>query len=395
MTTLRLTESNHRSPFQRSTLNALALCCFALAPTPNAFGVVPPPDGGYPGANTAEGQSALFSLTTGVHNTALGFQALFRNTTGSTNTASGAQALLNNTTGFRNTAAGFSALFTNTTGFENTAIGLQALYRNTTGNTNTATGVRALHDNTTGSRNTASGYQALFGNGAGTSNTATGELALYGNITGNNNTAIGAVALVSNLVGNNNIALGYGAGSAITAGNFNIDIGNGGVFDESNTIRIGDSNQSTCFIAGIRGVTTINNNAIPVLIDSAGQLGTASSARRYKTDIKPIDTASESILALKPVSFRYKIHKDSARQFGLIAEDVAQVSPDLVIYEADGKPYTVRYDAVNAMLLNEFLKEHQKVQELEKQVEKLTAGLQKVSDQLELNKSTPQIVNSQ
>jgi Chaperone of endosialidase len=148
----------------------------------------------------------------------------------------------------------------------------------------------------------------------------------------------------------------------------------------------------SCFISRIRGVTTVNNDAIPVLIDSAGQLGTASSSRRYETDIKPIDTASESILALKPVSFRYKVHKTRTPQFGLIAEDVAEVNPNLVIYDRDGKPYTVRYDAVNAMLLNEFLKEHRNVEQLEKQIEALTTGLQKVISQLEMSKPAQQTV---
>jgi hypothetical protein len=166
---------------------------------------------------------------------------------------------------------------------------------------------------------------------------------------------------------------------------------------------------SRAFIAGIRGVTTGNNDAVAVVIDSAGQLGTVSSSIRYKTDIKPIEKASESILALQPVSFRYKAHNDTTPNFGLIAEEVAKVNPDLVIYDADGKPYTVRYDAVNAMLLNEFLKEHKafleeqhKVQELEanavrqqKEIAALTTGLQRVSAQLETSPPTRHIVVNQ
>jgi hypothetical protein len=376
-----------------------ALVCFALVQ--NTQAVSPPPDGGYPGSNTAEGQSALFSLTTGVHNTALGFQALFRNTTGNVNTASGSEALLNNTTGFRNTAAGFAALSSNTTGFENTAIGLQALYRNTTGNTNTATGVQSLYSNTTGGENTANGYLALFGNTTGLYNTAIGARALYVNMTGNNNTAVGDNALVSNFLGNNNIALGVGAGGLITDGEFNIDIGNTGVFDESNTIRIGDSNQSSCFIAGIRGETTQNADAIPVVIDSAGQLGTASSSRRFKKEIKPMNKASEAVLALEPVTFRYKSDKKDTPQFGLIAEEVAKVNPDLVVRDKNGEIYTVRYDAVNAMLLNEFLKEHKKTEKLEATVASLiatvkeqAAQIQRVSAQLEASRSAPQVTNS-
>jgi hypothetical protein len=190
------------------------------------------------------------------------------------------------------------------------------------------------------------------------------------------------------------------------------NLAGGNVTTAHGVICIGANVTDTCFIGNIRGTTTQNNDAIPVLIDSAGQLGTASSSRRYKTDIKPMDKASESILALKPVSFRYKVHKDITPQFGLIAEQVAEINPNLVIYDADGKPYTVRYDAVNAMLLNEFLKEHRRVQELEatvaqqrkdseatavrqqKQIDALTAGLQKVSAQLEASRSAPQVADS-
>jgi Chaperone of endosialidase len=189
-----------------------------------------------------------------------------------------------------------------------------------------------------------------------------------------------------NTAGSGNIAMGFQAGLGVTVANHVISIDAAGA-DVSDT----------CFIGDIRGVTTQNNNAIPVLIDSAGQLGTASSSRRYKTDIKPMNKASQSILALKPVSFRYKVRKDSTPQFGLIAEEVAEVNPDLVIYDSDGKPYTVRYDAVNAMLLNEFLKAHRRMAEQDKRIDELTAQLkeqaaqiQKVSAQLELAKSATQ-----
>jgi len=391
---------------------ALPLLLTWLTVLPRAQAVTPPPDGGYPGSNTAEGQSALFSLTTGVHNTALGFQALFRNTMGSTNMASGSQALQNNTTGFRNTAAGFSALFSNTTGFENTAIGLQALYGNTTGNTNTATGVQAMYSNSSGGRNTAIGYQALFTNSVALYNTAIGAQALYRNLTGNNNTAVGDGALGSNFLGNNNIALGVAAGNLITDGEFNIDIGNIGVFDESNTIRIGDpAFQTAAFIAGITGVNE-GGTISAVYINSEGQLGTQppASSRRYKKEIKPMDKVSEAILALKPVTFQYKSDNKGVPQYGLIAEEVAKVNPGLVLADTEGKPYTVRYDAVNAMLLNEFLKEHRKVEEQqgtitelrkelqanaarqEKQIEALTAGLQKMRAEVEVLKPAAQTV---
>jgi hypothetical protein len=229
---------------------------------------------------------------------------------------------------------------------------------------------------------------ALFHNSTGTQNTADGAFALFSNTTGSTNTANGFAALSANTTGSNNIALGFNAGTGITLADYVIAIGTAGA-DVSNS----------CFIGQIRGVTTQNANAIPVLIDSAGQLSTQSSSRRYKTDIKPMDKASEAILALKPVRFRYKTHTDSTPQFGLIAEEVAEVNPDLVVRDADGEIYTVRYDAVNAMLLNEFLKEHkafveeqQTVQDLKKQVAELTAGLQKVSAQLELSKIALQTV---
>jgi hypothetical protein len=263
--------------------------------------------------------------------------------------------------------------------------------------------------------NTALGVNALASNTEGGSNTAVGggdneivSAALGHNTTGSGNTAIGRSALGVNTTGSFNIALGNSAGESLTTGNFNIDIGNDGVADEANTIRIGTpfnpsptpaSGQNKAFVAGIRGIATGNNDAIPVVIDSAGQLGTMSSSRRFKTEITPMDEASEAILALRPVTFRYKTNVKGKPQFGLIAEDVAQVNPDLVVRDKDGQIYTVRYDAVNAMLLNEFLKEHKTVQEqgatiarLQKQVAALTAGLQKVSAQLELSKSAPQTV---
>ena len=254
------------------------------------------------------------------------------------------------------------------------------------------TGAQALYSNTTGAGNTANSSFALFHNTTGNNNTATGSQALQNNTTGAGNTAYGDSALFNNTTGALNTALGLGAGSGVTTANNVIAIGTGGA-----------NVSNTCFIGNIFGVTTQNANAIPVLVDSAGQLGTASSSRRFKKEIKPMDSASESILALKPVAFYYKSDKRETPQFGLIAEEVAKVNPDLVVRDENGEIYTVRYDAVNAMLLNEFLKEHGKVQELEatvsnqqKQIEALTAGLQKVSAQLELNKAAPQtVVNNQ
>ena len=217
---------------------------------------------------------------------------------------------------------------------------------------------------------------------------------------GDFNTAVGNSALLSNTTGSSNIALGASAGITITAGDRNIDIGNTGVAADTDTIRIGTI-QTRTFIAGIRGVTTGNNNAVPVFIDSNGQLGTTSSSRRFKKEIKPMNSTSEAILALKPVTFHYKSDKTNTPQFGLIAEDVAAVKPDLVVRDENGEIYTVRYEAVNAMLLNEFLKEHSTVQELKNEIAALTATvkeqaaqIQKVSAQLEASKPAPQVVNN-
>jgi len=373
-----------------SSVFFVALACFAVFPRAQA--VVPAPDGGYPGRNTAEGENALFSLTTGASNTAIGFIALASNTTGDFNTAEGSNALVTNTTGFQNTATGANALFSNTTGSENTANGVNTLFRNTTGFQNAATGVQALFSNTTGFHNAAAGFQALFSNTTGNHNTADGDNALVHNTTGVLNTAVGGHALDQNITGSSNVALGFQAGFNIT-GNGNVCIGENifGVAGESNVTRIGNIG------------STAQANGVFVTVGAGGKLGFQVSSRRYKDDIKPMDKASEALFALKPVSFRYKQEIDPARSpdFGLIAEDVATVNPDLVARDEDGKIVTVRYQAVNAMLLNEFLKEHRKVEDLEanaarqqKQIEALTAGLQKVSAQLEASKPAPQVVQN-
>jgi hypothetical protein len=376
------------------SLLALGVVCIRFSPLVQA--VVPAPDGGYPGGNTAEGQAALFTLTSGAFNTAVGFLSL-RSTTdadfntaigagallanaASSNTATGAAALLSNTTGNVNTANGAFALFSNTGGNFNTASGFSALSNNTTGFENTATGVQALESNTIGSNNTANGFSALSNNTMGSQNTATGFQALFQN-TGALNTATGSSALANNTSGSNNIALGVGAGGSVTTANHVIAIGHPGA-------NVDDS----CFIGQVRDAV-VAPDAAQVLIDSAGKLGTTSgSSRRFKEQIKPMNKVSEAILALKPVTFHYKSDNTNTSQFGLIAEEVADVDPNLVVPDKEGKPYTVRYDAVNAMLLNEFLKEHREVQELKKQVAALTAGLQKVSAQLELSKSAPETV---
>ena len=429
---LLTTNRMSRSPFRNGLfLVSLVLAWCALSPQTEA--VSPPPDGGYPGNNTAEGTDALFSLTTGPDNTAIGFDALYSNTTGDSNTAVGSGALMGNTTGFRNTAVGYAALGSNTTGERNTATGRAALANNTTGTHNTASGQNALFANSTGiqntatgtftlvfntigNQNTAEGYGAMLFNTTGNQNTGTGYFAVYQNTTGNNNTGHGYSALLNNTTGAGNIALGSFAGSNLTTGDNNIDIGNAGVADEAGTIRIGTAGTHTAtFIAGIRGTKVAKG--LHVVVGQDGQLGTKPSSKRFKTEIKPMDKASEAILALKPVTFHYKKEFDPEQtpEFGLVAEEVERVNPDLVVRDAKGEVYTVRYDAVNAMLLNEFLKQHRIVQELKStvakqaaaiarqekemqtviaRVEKQSLQLQRVSAQVELSKLAPQTASN-
>jgi len=346
--------------------------------------------------NTASGYGALESNTTGAYNTANGYGALFSNTTGDANTANGVNALVNNTTGFQNTANGVNALFSNTTGTNNTAEGVQALNSNTTGYDNTAYGLNALYSNTTGNYNTANGVSALALNTTGHDNTANGRNALYYNTTGNWNTAEGLNALLHN-TGSSNIGFGVNAGINLTTGSGNVCVGTNvfGVAGESNTTRIRNVYSSVAF-------------GRAVYVNSDNKIGTLVSSRRFKNEIKPMDKASEAILALKPVTFRYKkeIEPNSAIMFGLIAEEVEKVDPELVTRNDKGEVETVRYEAVNAMLLNEFLKEHRTVEELkstvakqeatitqqQKQIKALTATVRGVSDQIQLSKSAPQMI---
>ena len=374
----------------------LALVCFGLLPTMQA--VTPAPDGFYPAANTAEGRDALLNLTSGIGNTALGHKALLNNTTGSGNVGTGHTTLLSNTMGNNNTANGFQALFSNVSGTGNTATGSAALFSNTTvgalsGDNNTAVGFEALTSNTTGHSNTAVGSQALLDN--------------QGNLitTGHSNTAVGFQALLHNQ-GNFNIALGNGAGDFVVNAINVICIGADGA----------DVNNS-CYI---RNIWQQPGGSQAVFVNAAGKLGFQVSSRRFKDEIKAMEQASEILYDLKPVSFRYKPEIEPTRPlgFGLIAEEVEEISPDLVTRDGNGQVSTVRYDAVNAMLLNEFLKEHRTVQELksaavkqeamiasqQKQIEALKSGLQKVSAQLaaaspsggglEASKPATQVVNN-
>jgi hypothetical protein len=430
-------------------LESVTLGAFALAPLVQA--VVPAPDGGYPGFNTAEGQNALLSLDTNTglgntavgwfslksnvgasfntgigtgtlvlntadQNTAVGAAALLLNTAGESNTAVGVTALLNNTTGSGNSAFGWGALAANTAD-ANTAVGLNALLNNTTGGTlgnilaydlgpNVAVGAGALRDNTIASANTAVGfqalrnfttgpvgfeqlgactavgfqalandtggaanscfgYQALFSNSGGTRNTAIGLRALYNNTTGFANVAVGEGALSNNTQGIGNIALGLEAGSGVTTADHVICIG-----------VAGHDVDGSCYIGNIYG-QPVQLGDVPVMVDSNQKLGTTTSSRRFKRDIKPIAKASEAILALNPVTFHYANDVENTPRFGLVAEDVADVDPALVVRDKDGEIYSVRYEAVNAMLLNEFLKEHTKVEQQSERLEDQTFQIQK------------------
>jgi hypothetical protein len=371
-----------------AALAVLALVWFGLSSTARA--ITPSPDGGYADSNTAEGTNALFNFTgvfpnNGPENTAIGFEALYHNTTGD-----------------HNTAVGAGALFSNTAGAGNTALGHDTLNRNT-GSHNTATGGGALTSNTSGHDNSASGRHALTLNNSGSYNTGDGEY-----------------ALASSTSASQNIALGYGAGFRLTTGGNNIDIGNlGSVATEANSIRIGNpvtvvypdgvthAAQTKTYIAGL---TTAVTGSTVVVNATTHQVGMMPSSARFKDEIKPMNEASEAILALKPVTFRYKkdIDPDRTQQYGLVAEEVEKVNPNLVVDDKEGKPYSVRYDQVNAMLLNEFLKEHKafiaaqdKVDKLEATVATLVATvkeqaaqIQKVSAQIELSKAAPQTVKN-
>jgi hypothetical protein len=416
-------------PTRLLSITAL-LSLAALGPIARA--VVPPPDGGYPNFNTAEGQKALFSLTSGAGNAAVGAFSLFADTQGSFNTATGAgtlllntadqntamgaAALLNNTTGgtfagtFGNTdvgpnvAVGALALGQNTTGGANTALGYQALGNMTLGNANqnnggfsTAVGFKALASADTssggfaGTSNDAFGYEALTKNTTGNFNVGIGNRALLNNTTGGSNVAVGQAALFNNTTGEENTALGVDAGLLATTGGGNVYVG-------ANVLGV-DGETGHTYIAN---VNTTPVNGITVVVDSnTGLLGHVSSSRRYKEDIQPMDQASETLFSLKPVTFRYKKEVDQSQSldYGLIAEEVAQIDPNLAVHNKDGQIESVRYNAVNAMLLNEFLKEHRTVLELKKEITALSAmvkaqaaQIQNVSAEVAMSRSASQQV---
>ncbi|HEV8619159.1 MAG TPA: tail fiber domain-containing protein [Candidatus Udaeobacter sp.] len=358
--------------------------CVGLVPIPKAFGT--DTDGALPSGNNADGIGVLTSLTSGAWNSGFGYQALNQDTIGSLNTATGLRALFNNTEGNANTANGMMALFSNTTGENNVAVGAQALVFNIDGDFNTAVGTQALTSNTSGSFNTANGAGALFSNTEGSGNTANGFGALVSNTTGALNTALGAFS-----------------GNGVTTANNVICIG-----------ADGENVDDSCYIGQIYSNVQpiVGTDPDSVTINSSGRLGRGNvSSRRYKHDIMPMEKASEALYALKPVSFRYNKEYDATQTlaFGLIAEEVAEVYPDLVGRNSSGEPESVRYEQINAMLLNEFLKEHRKVEEQQatitelkkelqfkfaeqqKQIKALASGLEKVSAQLEVNKLAPQM----
>jgi Chaperone of endosialidase len=306
--------------------------------------------------NSAFGSNALALSTTGSFNVALGELAMFSNTTGDNNTAVGTEALSSNTTGVENNVSGVLALQANTTGSRNNAAGAYAMYSNTTSSDNNAMGYKAMYGNTTGTLNNAVGNFSLIANTTGSNNSAVGYAALYRNTTGSNNNAQGFYALQSNTTGNNNIAIGPYAGNYITGSN-NIDIGNRGVAADSAVIRIGASNTA----AYIAGITNSQITGAPVYVSASGQLGVLASSERYKTSIAIMGAGTERLKELRPVTFHLKSSPHGALQYGLIAEEVAKVYPELVIKDDAGSIQGVRYDELAPMLLNEMQHQQQNI----------------------------------
>ncbi|MDO8433884.1 MAG: tail fiber domain-containing protein [Candidatus Binatus sp.] len=327
------------------------------------------------GDNTATGAQTLSFNTTGSFNTASGHSALFNNISGGDNTASGFQTLFDNTTGANNTATGAEALTFNTTGSLNTATGVGALEFNTTGANNSATGVGALTFNTSGRNNTAQGANTLYNSSTGIQNTASGAQALYNNTTANFNTADGVQALFKNTTGQSNTAIGFQAGFFLTTGSNNIDLGNRGVAADAATIRLGtQGTQTATFIAGIAGSSVTGSD---VVVNGSGRLGIIVSSARYKRDIHDMGTSTDALMKLHPVTFIYKGDQQGVRQYGLVAEEVDQVYPELVVHDPDGKVESVRYSMLSSMLLNELQKETRKNQEQADRIARLEANHQR------------------
>jgi hypothetical protein len=361
-----------------------ALVCFGLCQQVQSATDTPDP-GPLTSSNTADGQSALGNLTTGLYNSAFGFLSLLSNADANFNTGVGAGVLLVNTAS------------------ENTAVGAGALFSNVDGSDNNAVGTFALFTNVSGSFNNAHGRDALL-NSTGDQNNAMGDDAMFFNTTGSFNTAVGDDALDANVDGNSNVAIGDEAGTGLGA-------------SVSNCIAIGAPGagpfatfDNTTFIGSIFGQAVSDPaTQVPVFVDQFNNVGVFNtSSRKLKHDIKPMDKDSETLFQFKPVTFKYNSDWKGTTQYGLIAEEVAEVDPQLVVHGRDGEILAVHYEQINNMLLNEFLKEHNKVQNLEvtvaqqqKGMEVLTAQLkeqaaqiQKVSAQLEVNKAAPQVVTN-
>ncbi len=371
----------------------------ALAFLPGVQAVVPPPDGCYPNFTTAEGCNALGSLTSGAANTGVGWYSLFSTTTGIGNTGVGAGALALNQAD-NNTAVGGGALFLNTTGSDNAAVGANALVHNDTGSDNNAFGTNALFSNVDGFFNNAHGHNALTFN-TGSENNAFGDLAMENNTSGSSNTAIGDDALRNIVDGSFNVGVGDEAGTGLGA-SVNNCIAIGAPGDGPSAVL-----DNTCFIGSIFGQPISDpGSQTAVYVDQFNVVGIFNSSRRYKHDIQPMDKASETLYRLRPVTFKFNTDWKATTQYGLIAEEVAEVNPGLVVHGKNGEVTAVHYEQISNMLLNEFLKEHKKVEELQatvaqqqKGMEVLTAQLkeqaaqiQKVSAQLEVSKPAPQIV---
>jgi hypothetical protein len=308
---------------------------------------------------SAESSTGCQPTVCGSSNTAVGGYALYLNTTGSNNTGVGSQALYENQSANNNTAVGVNALMNNTAS-NNTAMGLAALHENTSGTANNADGYEALYSNQTGNYNTASGYDALYSTTDGNQNSAAGAFALHNNKSGSFNSALGAYTLYANTSGGSNIAVGEKAGYNLTTGSNNIDIGNEGKAADANTINIGaQGTQTVTRIAGIYNNSSVSGLA--VVVDSTGQLGvTSASSERFKTAIAPMGESTSKLESLRPVTFHLKDDPNGVLRYGLIAEEVAKVYPELVVRNEHGQIDGVRYDELAPMILNEMKLQEQR-----------------------------------
>jgi hypothetical protein len=381
-----------------------AFVCFGLCPQGQSATDTPDP-GSLPISNTADGSNALLSISSGIYNSAFGFDALLAISDGSFDTGVGAGALIVDTAGV-NTAVGAGALFSNTVASDNNAFGTFALFNNDitgagSANFNNAHGRNCLLNNTDGDENDAFGDDSMFENTTGSQNTAVGDDSLDGNTTGSGNVAVGKEAGNSIVDGNDNVVLGHNAGIGLVHASRNIAIGTeaAGPFLDLD---------DTCFIGSIFGEPVSDpGTQAAVFVDQFNVVGIFNSSRKYKHDIQPMDKASETLYQLKPVTFKFNSDWKGSTQYGLIAEDVAAVDPQLVVRK-DGETVTVRYEQINSMLLNEFLKEHKKVEDQQASISQLksemhtmvaqlkeqAAQIQKVSAQLEVNKGAPQVVTN-